>query len=80
MCAIYISYEISKEDRTNIASLDLYWLKVAVLIAFLGSGYVHACRNILVYQSKLYLLQVRSATLDTWLPEQVAFIQCKLAI
>jgi hypothetical protein len=24
------------------------------------------------------LLQVRSATLDTWLPEQVAFIQCKL--
>jgi hypothetical protein len=23
-------------------------------------------------------LQVRSATLDTWLPEQVAFIQCKL--
>lgn len=24
-------------------------------------------------------MQVRSAALDTWLPEQVSFIQCKLA-
>lgn len=27
---------------------------------------------------KWLCLQVRSATLDTWLPEQVAFIHCKL--
>lgn len=25
-------------------------------------------------------LQVRSATLDTWLPEQVAFIHCKISV
>lgn len=24
--------------------------------------------------------QVRSATLDTWLPEQVAFIQCEISL
>lgn len=27
-----------------------------------------------------FLSQVRSATLDTWLPEQVAFIQCELLL
>ncbi|GMP52833.1 hypothetical protein CsSME_00018510 [Camellia sinensis var. sinensis] len=26
----------------------------------------------------VHISKVRSATLDTWLPEQVAFIQCKL--
>ena len=30
-----------------------------------------------LYVFWIILMQVRSATLDTWLPEQIAFIQCK---
>lgn len=29
---------------------------------------------------QMFVSQVRSATLDTWLPEQVSFIQCKLLL
>lgn len=57
--------------------LPIYTMILFSLKSVFNHNILNSLRMTCIYVILMIFVQVRSATLDTWLPEQVAFVQCK---